>query len=403
MPSCSPNLLASSPSCSGRSQLGRLGSLKPRGLQLPMKHISELDGLRGILSVWVVCLHLMVTVGLRGWAFLAHPGMPVDVCVILSGFAIFHLLNTKEESYGTFIVRRWFRLYPTYLVSLLLAASLLAHLSLFHGTIPSSLLPSSSYALLGQAWSSSLEWQFYLVAPLLYWLLKRWRFWGTLWLTATVLWLCWYWESWPALLPAKFHLFALGIASWFLWQSRWVCKVAAGPWGIALVPLTAGLLYGLVVDVGIWLWILLLLLLLRTRGGARNPLETFLTKALSNGPVAFLGRISYPIYLVHMHVLCLVLPLLGPAISKLSAAQAFLLLAVVVFSLTILSAYVLARVVERPLMRVGKEWASRRSCGPAPIAQPTRPSECAGACITAASSLPGIESGESSPNVKATL
>src|ERR1035437_4009085 len=180
MPSCSPDLWASSQSCSGRSQLGRLGSLKPRGLQLPMKHISELDGLRGILAVWVVCLHLMVTVGLRGPAFFSHPGMAVDVFIILSGFSIFHLLNNKEESYGTFIVRRWFRLYPTYLVCLLLAilllplwaqtlrhvgfdtsenhqrlviainskkyfwAHLLAHLSLFHGAIPSSLLPSSS-------------------------------------------------------------------------------------------------------------------------------------------------------------------------------------------------------------------------------------------------------------------
>ena len=40
------------------------------------------------------------------------------------------------------------------------------HLTLLHGVVPEKLLPSSATAFLGPAWSLSLEWQFYLIAPL---------------------------------------------------------------------------------------------------------------------------------------------------------------------------------------------------------------------------------------------
>ena len=49
----------------------------------------------------------------------------------------------------------------------------LLHVLLLQGLTPDSWLPFSSSALLGPAWSLSLEWQFYLVAPLLIGALRR--------------------------------------------------------------------------------------------------------------------------------------------------------------------------------------------------------------------------------------
>jgi len=50
---------------------------------------------------------------------------------------------------------------------------LLAHLTMLHGAVPDQILPGSSITYLPPAWSISVEWQFYLVAPFLFAFLKR--------------------------------------------------------------------------------------------------------------------------------------------------------------------------------------------------------------------------------------
>lgn len=128
-------------------------------------------------------------------------GHAVNVFIIVSGFVITHLILSKRESYFPFIIRRFFRIFPVFLFCTTLSVILirfyvmifmppwgvhlgmkltmlaeqqhhfplhaLLHLTMLHGVPPQEIVPFSSSTLLAPAWSLSLEWQFYLVAPFL--------------------------------------------------------------------------------------------------------------------------------------------------------------------------------------------------------------------------------------------
>ena len=189
--------------------------------------IDELDGLRGILAFWVALSHIFCWCGFalfpfalpglfrstasRGWTQFSFAGGAVDTFIILSGFAISCMLHVRPQSYGRFMTGRFFRIYPVYLLCLLAgyatihvmpgivsaaawreneyftlyvrpviqaaqahpAAHLLAHLSMLYGIIPERILPQAPVTLLAPAWSITLEWQYYLLAPFLAWFARR--------------------------------------------------------------------------------------------------------------------------------------------------------------------------------------------------------------------------------------
>ncbi|WP_462379520.1 acyltransferase family protein [Pseudomonas sp. Marseille-QA0892] len=169
-----------------------------------------LEGARAWLAWIVVLTHIVALTGIAE----AIPAMrvigkcgdwAVQVFIIMSGFVITHLLLSRQESYPLYIARRALRLFPAYLVALLLAILALPatisafgalpwhdagqlihfadqqaqlndgnltwhvvlHALMLHGAVPNSLLPESEYMFLTPAWSVSLEWQFYLLAPFL--------------------------------------------------------------------------------------------------------------------------------------------------------------------------------------------------------------------------------------------
>jgi peptidoglycan/LPS O-acetylase OafA/YrhL len=139
------------------------------------------------------------------------------VLIAVSGFVIAGLVIDKKESWSRYIVRRAFRIFSAYWIAFAFALTVLPlaietlryepwshdpnfgynellaswlramrehfaaqavlHLTLFQGLIPDSVWPATGTAVLGPSWSLTLEWQFYLIAPTLIWLLRneRWR------------------------------------------------------------------------------------------------------------------------------------------------------------------------------------------------------------------------------------
>jgi peptidoglycan/LPS O-acetylase OafA/YrhL len=169
--------------------------------------INAIEGLRAYLAWYVVIGHTLHFSGYmaphNSLQFLATQGaFAVDIFIIISGFVIFYLLDRRKEAYKPYMIRRFFRIYPLFLVALvagLLLSNirlenleigsqlapettnylkhrwethsankviyLLPALFMFHGLIPQAVLPYASTAFNGPIWSISLEMQFYALAP----------------------------------------------------------------------------------------------------------------------------------------------------------------------------------------------------------------------------------------------
>ena len=131
-----------------------------------------LEALRGFLSWWVVLDHVRAILPYsypNRLESLMWGGHAVNVFVILSGFVITLLVVSKREKYRTFIIRRFFRLWPIFIVCLIAMAfapqqssaqgkpiAILANVFMIHGTIPENICEGIN-SLLGPSWSISLE------------------------------------------------------------------------------------------------------------------------------------------------------------------------------------------------------------------------------------------------------
>src|SRR6267142_3186556 len=170
------------------------------------KHLPELDIARAALAWWVVGCHTIINSGVPwngGSGFIEktmlQASWAVNGFLILSGFVIAKLIIEKGESYRAYLTRRFFRLYPVFIICLIpsiflferqpigwFLSSLATHLSLLHGIVPESWsigpVGNECFAasILPPAWSISLEWQYYLIAP---------AFVGLLWKVRTRWWL----------------------------------------------------------------------------------------------------------------------------------------------------------------------------------------------------------------------
>lgn len=375
-----------------------------------MKYVRELEGLRGLMALWVILGHWATTVALPYG--LLHTKLyntyAVDVFIILSGFAITALIDKKPESYRLYITRRLLRIFPVYLfflcLSVLLAqlaletwqnspdafmkerrieiaqasidyftAHVLAHATALHGLVPPSWLPDTDFAFLSQAWSISLEWQFYLIAPLLIAFLRQpltMRRGTAAILVAVALTLV------ARVMPAGFigaglYEFVIGIGSFYFLKARfraapWACAVPVGHVWVAVIVFCVFMASAQVIPYVVWVTVMAAVVLKREecqpavdlRQGA--GVGTWLAGMLCSRPAQWFGQMAYSLYLSHMLVIVLALRLL----ERLAVTEPHvhaLALFFIVMPATVLVSWLTYRLIEKPF----HEWG--RSLGSAPV------------------------------------
>jgi len=367
-----------------------------------MQRLTCLDGLRGVLAMYVMVSHVLpfaaIPASLAGAAWLfSHGGAGVDLFFVLSGLVILRSLRAFAGRPGGFLLARFTRIYPVYLLAFAVALGLRPfeygldqmpwigadsptrrlvhagwpdstgveiglHLVMAHGLFPDAILPYAWVRFLGTAWSLSTEWQFYVLALLLAlgrasdgrmvlaFLLLGLA--GAAWALAGP-------EAWQfsrAFLPNKAHLFALGIASAAL-----LARGRAGV-GTYLAVLAASMAISaaqggankLAVPLA---WSLCLL--------AQMGVLPVLSALLCHRVLLWLGAISYPLYIAHegiQKILCIALSAYSggnPALFTALWLPASLLLPV-------LAAWGLHHWVEAPAMRWGRGLIARAATRPVP-------------------------------------
>lgn len=361
-----------------------------------MNRIRSLESLRGLLALWVVIGHTIKNSGysdkdLGLMKLAAMPGLPVDVFIILSGFVIFFLLDHQRTSYSQFIVKRWFRLAPLFLVVLIVSAfclgwqksiieafpwkntsilnnltinhdaltyfpkQLLAHILMLHGAIADKFLPSSEYAFIGAAWSVSVEWQFYLIAPLLLALVvkKYWYRLGIVLLIVCVIRGLNYGSEGFAINQAGY--FIVGIISYYIWKH---CdQVDIEPQKLDLIAMVLAALIFLLLSrtVSLLIWIAVLSCVVAEKRRSFNSFQKWMSKVLHMQILQWLGKISYSVYLIHMLVFYFVAHLLMTLHTGISQRMFLAIMLPAVALATIAVSALTYRFFEQPGIAAGKK------------------------------------------------
>jgi peptidoglycan/LPS O-acetylase OafA/YrhL len=286
--------------------------------------LPELDGLRGLAILAVVLYHCnprlqgtwIYYASLWGWA-------GVILFFTLSGFLITSILLTtrdKPRYFHNFHARRALRIWPVYLLLLIVVylnapwfigpgvweaiktAPWLAYIfcvqNLFHLTLPPAI---------GPTWALAIEEQYYFVwAPLVRVLRQPWMLAATMiatlvasplvrhanlhWMTSTNTLIHLDGIAWGSLLAIGLHTLPLSRRAW----------LGMGLGGLVLGFLAAGTVAGgtAYLDSALAVGFAGMVLALIASTGARNPVNA----VLHSGPLAFYGRISYGLYMMHISV-----------------------------------------------------------------------------------------------------
>lgn len=169
--------------------MSQKGKEHSRSQKAETRDVAALDGVRAIAAIMVVALHMGEIVGVP-WSINGQPflttgvvfgRMGVDLFFVLSGFLLFRpyaralLFDQPWPAARTFYLRRVFRIWPGYYITLVAMLLLFAHhyLQPDHrgqlGLFLVFLMDSSHQTwqqLNGPFWTLATEWQFYMLLPL---------------------------------------------------------------------------------------------------------------------------------------------------------------------------------------------------------------------------------------------
>lgn len=358
-----------------------------------MKRLECLDGLRGILAVYVLLGHMAPFASLPEWiqTAVSHGGAAVDLFFVLSGLVITQSLLRAEGRAKPFLIARAARIYPVFLLVFVFAVmvqpwscgfermpwigpenaarticvmawphawmpEIIAHLTMTHGLFPNGVLKDVWVSFLGSAWSLSTEWQFYVLALLtashsrrLCWMLLGLAVAGVGWHLASP-------DAWHfsrAFLANKGHFFALGVASVPL-----VRQEPGAAWRYGLVAIGCLAICATEGSIGKTLpptaWTLFLIVQIRPE----IPGLDLAGRLLRSQFTQYLGAISYCLYLVNEPIHKLVSALLSWVASG-NATLFTLLWIPAAIGLPVLASAWLHAHIEAPALRWGRTFGER--------------------------------------------
>jgi len=351
---------------------------------------NAIEGLRGWLAMAVVFSHLtflspVPATGIK--LLLKSAGSPaVLVFIIISGFVITHMIMVRKDTYYVYIIKRFARIFPLFAVTCAigfitsdmlavataglgdpifvaemngvaisnhqnLTAHIVTHLTMLHGAVPFILLPYSEYAFNIPAWSISLEWQFYLIAPLVVMLFRNKKRYLALVAIAAIVQLAYrrldLGNLQPSALPAAAVLFLIGILCRLIYDKiesfldLRTCLIAA----ILLFPMAA---YAR----PILIWAVVYAGLANKQSGWMQHVYDL---AFKSRVALYFGSRSYAIYLMHFPLLSFVAWLF---VTSSIPFPGMIVLSCVFIPPMILIAEVAHRLIEQPGIAAGKYLAS---------------------------------------------
>lgn len=311
--------------------------------------IAPLDGLRAFAILSTLLLHYELRSwpyqdGLLrpAWLFVTHSWLGVECFFVLSGFLITGILvdsKGSEHYWRNYYARRVLRVFPLYYVALVAAFVVLPRLGgdaigaspvaagtqVWYWTYLSNVLVAfrgwrAAPALLPHFWTMAIEEQFYLLWPLVVYVVPRYRLRnvavacaaGSLVARAALLALTGDHRYGWLLAVSRFDGLAIGAASAILLREAGTarCRRIAARWGmvlaVAVLAMSAWRHWANYEDavigtVGVTAWSLLLGCLVL--GLVAAPAESRLARAFAIRPLRLIGKYSYGLYVWHYFVL----------------------------------------------------------------------------------------------------
>jgi peptidoglycan/LPS O-acetylase OafA/YrhL len=371
-------------------------------MQVPERHIPELDGLRGIAILSVFIFHTYGFLDVKGvprWLIrLAAQGWTgVDLFFVLSGFLITGiLLDTRESAhyFRNFYVRRFLRIFPLYysvLTGVILVTTTVecrecqpflptAHQYPFYYAYLTNFLAFSKAPpqenWLWHFWTLAIEEQFYILWPLCIWIIPRRRLkWVAIFVSiaALALRLAWVHLSGPFLgiavaTPARVDTLLVGALCAVVYREskmlntlrRWLFPAASLCLGVflffAFVLTKPDEYYSFVLTVAYTLLAIgfgSVVLLVVSNADEQNPVR----RLLRSRGLMRAGKYSYGMYVFHPIIIGPSLHFLSPYLANTPSLYAGIIFVGATFVATVAVSALSYEMVEARILRLKRYFA----------------------------------------------